>query len=123
MRSSMVGDAVGVSAAGVALAAAAVFLGVAVEDFVPAAGKGDADAIIDPRHRSEIGNDKHLVVRGLAFAEEAEDAFFVIVGIDPFEAGGIAIKLVQGGLAAIGGVEIANPTLDAQVRGPLQKVP
>src|SRR5207247_1702615 len=76
------GDRFGVGNAAVAQAAAAVALGVAVEDFVPATAVRGADAIMVARHWGEVEGDDDLVVRITAVARERDDALLVVVGVD-----------------------------------------
>ncbi len=58
----------------IALAAAAVFQGVAVEDFPPEAKAKGSDAIIVARHRGEIKDGQDDFMDGGAAAQERNDA-------------------------------------------------
>src|SRR5256885_7100245 len=70
----------------VALAAAAVVGGVAVEALAPAPATGHADAVCRARHRREVaGHQRQLVAP--APAQERDHAHVGVVAVDPAEAG------------------------------------
>ena len=90
----------GAHGAQVAPAGAAEGLGVAVEDLVPGAAAGHAQAVVLARHRREVADHQHrLAVARLA--QEGDHAVVGVVGIDPFEAVAGEVELVQRGLAAV----------------------
>src|SRR5262249_57978251 len=58
-----------------------------------------------------------------AAAEKGERALRSVVAVDPLEAGRLAVARVQGGLGAVGGVQVADPALQAAVRLALEERP
>jgi hypothetical protein len=59
----------GLDSAEVAYAGAAVFVGVAVEQFAPVASGGNAYAIANSRDRREVANYQNCVCRSFALAQ------------------------------------------------------
>src|SRR3954467_11089597 len=88
----------------IAETAAVIIRRIAIEDFPPPAAAGSAGAVIHARHGSEVAGDEHDVAVRLSFAQEAQRAAFGVVAVDPLEAGGIAVELVERRLAAVGAV-------------------
>src|SRR5579864_7232264 len=105
----MGGDSFGVHAAKVAHAAAGVFAGVAVEHFAPVTAVGDADAISETGHRSEVADDEYGVARRLAFAQEGNCAGEAVVAVDPLDPGGIIVEDVHSGFVPIEPVKLLHP--------------
>src|SRR5437667_11452607 len=58
----------------VALIAAAIDAGVAVESLAPETGAGKSDAILMPRHRRQVQNDEDATGQIFVLADEGEDA-------------------------------------------------
>src|SRR5438876_10846489 len=82
-------------AAEVALAAAAVIAGVAVEHLVPKAATRNSHPIVVARHRREVTNDHERLLGLLTLAQKANHAGLKVVAVDPFEALVAEIDLVQ----------------------------
>src|SRR6202050_5333777 len=93
----MGGDLFCVHSAEVTHAATGVFAGVAVEHFAPVAAVGNAEAVSQAGHRSEVADDQHGVLRRLTFSQQGNRAGGVVVAIDPFDADGIIVEQVHGG--------------------------
>src|SRR5207248_7011714 len=106
----------------VALAAAAVVGGVAVEPLAPATAARHADAIGLARHRREIARHQGELTGGAA-AQERDNADVGVVTVDPLEAACRELELVQRRRAAIEPVEIAHPALHPGVQRILEHVP
>src|ERR1700684_1746392 len=102
----MGGDLFCVHSAEVTHTAAGVFAGVAVEHFAPVAAVGNAEAVSQAGHRSEVADDQHGVLRRIAFSQQGNRAGGDVVAIDPFDADGIIVEQVHGGLAPVGPGEV-----------------
>ena len=64
------------------------------------------------RHRSEVEDHGHELLRiGVRFAEQRDNAVFGVAAIDPLEAVGVRVQLVQRFHIAIGSIEVLNPAL------------
>src|SRR5580704_7338918 len=114
----------GLDAAEVADVAAAVCFGVSVEDFVVAAGLGDADAIIFADDRREIRHDDDDVARVARPADEAEDAVLGVGAIEPLKTLPFKIDFMQSRLAANQIVQIGDEALRALMVGrKIQEIP
>src|SRR5262249_3291981 len=106
----MPADGRGLDSADIALAAAAVDGRVGVEDLLPEARARHADPVVRPRDRREIARDQDDFVGLIALPEQANDALVRVVYIGPGKAsGGTEVEPVQGRLAAIGTVQVADP--------------
>jgi len=79
----------------VSLAAAAVKWSVAIQGFSPIAVHGCPDAIVVPRHGSEIADEESHVIKILCPSQERDDTPFTIAAIHPLKSGGFEIHLVQ----------------------------
>src|SRR5438034_1011480 len=101
----MASDFLGLDPATIALAAAAVALGVAVQQFFPQTGARNADAIIVPRHGGEVEPGQQQVVASACFAQEEKGRVAYVVEINPLKAIGREIQFVQGGFGLIEMVE------------------
>src|SRR5262245_58395468 len=112
---AMPGHRRALDAAEVALPAAAVWLGLAVEELLPPSGKRDPDAESVPRHGREVAGDDDEVGGTLPAPQIDERALLGIAAVDPGEPLGLAVELVQRGGGAQRGVQIADPALDAGV--------
>src|ERR1700682_192021 len=88
-------------AAHVSLAATPIQRSIAIQHFFPLAFERHSNTVILPGNRSEIANEKHHVARVLRFPNEADDAAFEIVAINPCEARGIEINFVKGRLPPV----------------------
>src|SRR5262245_22140448 len=87
----------------VADAAAAVFIGIAVEQLAPVAGLGHPHAVVLARYGREVeDNHDHVARRLVGHAQEADRAGVAIIGVDPLETALVEVVLVQGGLGAVG---------------------
>ncbi len=79
----------------VSLAATAVKLSIAIQDFSPIAVHGCPNAIVVPRHESEIADDESHVGRILRPSKERDDTSFKIAAIHPLESRWFEIHFVQ----------------------------
>src|SRR5208282_2263835 len=95
--------------AAVSQAASAVKQSVAVQDFSPFAVHGRPDAIVVPRHGSEIADEESHVVMILGPSQEGDDTPFPIAAIHPLKSGRFEIHLIQGRLPPVKSVQIAHP--------------
>src|SRR5215813_3517361 len=117
MEISVTGHRAGFLAALVALPAAAVFSGVAVQQFSPEAPARDSHLVVVARDRGEVADDHDTFAGRAPFAQEAQDAVLGVVAINPLEAGRVTVLLVQGGLAAVAAVKVLHPAPQARVGG------
>src|SRR5262245_33406198 len=108
---------------GVPDVASAVDSGIGVEHLAPLTCEGNANAVILQHLRCEIHHDKAALLRLASLTQPGISAVGGIVGIEPFEAGGIAVEGMQCGQCNVQVVEIAHEPLDPGVRRPLQQVP
>src|SRR6201999_555115 len=96
-ESELGGSAVaGLDLADVADIAAAVMRGVGVEDLAPLAAEGYADAIALIDVRREVDRDHAARAFVESLAQPREQVVVGILGNQPFEAGSLAIELMQG---------------------------
>src|SRR6202034_1308213 len=107
----------------VAGVAAAVVPRITVETLLPVAATRSADAEVIARHRREVADDQHHVARVVAFAQEGESARLGVVAVNPFEAIGGKVPLVECRRVAIEAVQVLDPTPHAGVMRILQHVP
>ena len=109
--------------AGVAEIAAAVDLGVAVQELDIRTGLGHADDVGLSRYRREVDG-YHDEVGGIVRApDERHHAALEIAAVDPFEAGVVEVHLVQRRLSRQRVIQVTHPVLDANVLGVLQQMP
>ena len=113
----------GLDFADIADIAAAVMRGVRIEDLAPLAGKRHADAVVVIDIRRKIHDHQASRARIVALAHPGEHVAAGVVGDDPFEAGWIAIQLVQRRQRAIEPVEVADQRLDAGMFLLLEQMP
>src|SRR3954464_2800248 len=104
MALAVPGLRVGLDAAEVAYAAAAVGLRVAVQQLEPAAGVRHADAIVQAPQGSEVEDDEHRR-RIVALAEERDHALLPVRSADPLEAVLREVLCVQGKFFSIGAIQ------------------
>src|SRR5438132_1008924 len=86
------GSPLGLAVAPVALAAAAVVLRGAVENLLPEAGLGNAEAVGVARHGREVGQDGDVRATASA-AQEAVGALVGVAGFEPLKAARVVIQL------------------------------
>ena len=67
------------------------------------------------RHRCEVAHREDDFQLGVAATEEGEDAVISIIGIDPMEAGRVAVVEVERRLVAVKAVEVGDEPPDAGV--------
>src|SRR4029453_2915093 len=103
--------------------APAVNRGIGIEALPPFAREGHAHAVVAQHLRGEIHHHEAALARVIALPEPRKDAVGRIGGNQPFEAGGIAVQLVQRGQIAVEAVEIAYQALDPCVRGVVEQMP
>ena len=106
----MHGLGLSVDASQIPHAAAAVFLGVAVQKFAPVSPGGHAYAISLARYRSEVTHDYNFFRRRPAFTQQRNNTGSGVIAVDPFKSGRIAVELVQGRLLAINPVQLFAPS-------------
>jgi alkanesulfonate monooxygenase SsuD/methylene tetrahydromethanopterin reductase-like flavin-dependent oxidoreductase (luciferase family) len=95
MGTLMCGDGYGLDPSGIPKSVPSVIGGVAVEKLAPVASSRYADPIMIFWNRREIADRNREVARVAAAANVGNDTVFVIVAIDPSEAGRLAIELVK----------------------------
>src|SRR3954464_4313549 len=105
MALAVPGLRVGLDAAEVAYAAAAVGLRVAVQQLEPAAGMRHADAVVQARQGSEVEDDEHRR-RIVGLAQERDHALLPVRSADPLKAVLRKILCVQGGFFSVNGIQI-----------------
>src|SRR5690349_7161441 len=110
-------------AAAIAIIAARVVFGVAVEDFAVITGLGDAHAIILARHRCEIRDDHNEFLPVSRPPDEGEHAVIGIVAVDPLKSLPLEIHFVQRRFPPVGGVQIGHQMLQPLMLGITQQVP
>ena len=76
--------------AAIALAGAAIFSGIGVDDLAPVAGLRQRHAIIVARHRREIGDDGHRAAAGRV-AQPGEYRILAVVDDQPLKAFRLAV--------------------------------
>ena len=118
------GDLFGDDGAPVALVAAAEVLAVGVDEFDPAAGAGEAEAVFVADDGGEVEDDGDGATAIAFLAAEAEDAVFGVAAVDPPEAGMVVVGLPEAGFAFVEVVEFFDHGLEAEMVGALiQKIP
>src|SRR5438876_1634976 len=113
----------GLQTAAIAVAAAAVVRGVAVERLAPQARPRDADAVVADDAGQEMADDEDRRLVASAFAQECEDLIVVVVAVDPLETGRLAVAFVQRGQLRVSLVEVAHPVLDSTVGWLVEQMP
>ena len=98
-------------------------LGIGVQAFLVETAFGDADTIAFPRHRREIADDHHEVIRVVPPAHEGKDALGMILVVDPREPLVIEVAPVKGRRTLIKPVEVADQVLHASVERIVKQVP
>src|SRR5579872_1766783 len=107
----------------VALPASAVKRGVAVQDLAPPPAFGDSDLVVVARHRGEVEDADEQVLRRLAPAHQAHDALVRVGAVDPGEARGVEVELMERLFLAKYPVEVAYPEPQAAVHRVLDQMP
>src|SRR5512144_1839955 len=106
----------GVATAEVPDAAPAVLGRVTVRDFAPETVVRDADPIAVARHRREIEDCRDDVRCRPTAPENGDDAALGVRAVDPGEAAGLEVELMEGAFADVEGVQIPDPPLHPRVR-------
>ena len=88
----------------------AVLLRVAVQHFAPEPALGNADAVVQARHRREVEHHEYLVAAGPPLPQVADDARILVAEVHPLEACVVEIELIQRRLASIEPVQVPSPT-------------
>ena len=91
----------------IALTAAVIKRGIAIEDLIPVAAPWHPNPIVMARQGREVADDEKDVPRTVPLAEVSQDAAFGIVGINPLEPIARAITLMQRRLATVERVKVA----------------
>src|SRR5688572_1107264 len=107
----------------VALTAAAVILGVAVQTFTPQSALRDADLIVVADDGRTVAYHQYRFGMPGGEAQETENAGFGVLRVDPGKALGAEVKLVQGRSFAVQPVQVPHPIAYAAVVWELQHVP
>ena len=107
----------------VAVAAAPVVPGIAIEHFVPHPCAGGSHLIVQTWDRREVANHQQRRLGRLPLAMKAHDTALGIVAIDPGKAARLAITLGEGGKLAVPGVQICDPFLDASMWSVFEQMP
>ena len=79
--------------------------------------------VSDARDRGEIADHKNGVLRRLTFAQQRDRAGRVVVGVHPFEAGGVVVQHVHGRLTAVKPIQLLDPGLHSPMNLVLQYMP
>src|SRR5437588_11451135 len=85
-------------------------------------GAWQGENITVARYGGEIGN-RDDGRRARRLAQPSEDRVLMIIGDEPFEAFGLAVAGMEGGIVAIEAVKIADEGLHALVRRMIEKMP
>src|SRR5207249_7034450 len=117
------GARLGLDTAQVADVRAAVELGVGVDRLAPATAVRQADPVLLAWDGREVGDggDGALTVAG--HANEGNDVALDVVRVQPAEARGLEVDLVQRRLAPVDAVQVANQALHARVLRAVEQVP
>src|SRR6476659_4062499 len=97
MWATVSGDRLAVYTAQVADVATAVDRRVGVEDLLVEPGVRHAEQIIRANNRREVAREYQNVVYDRIAAHEGDRAVVGVVAVDPLEAGGIEVELVERG--------------------------
>ena len=98
-------------------------LGVAVQDFLPVAVQGQTDFISRAGNRCEIANDRYGLILVFSVAEVGNGAVLIVVVVNPLEAFGAELFLVQGRGIAVVAVQCFDPSLYSFVEIMLRQPP
>src|SRR5260221_11795887 len=104
-----------INAAVFAHAAAAIHRGIGVEELAPVAAARHAEAVVFPRHGSEVADHQDRRRALVALAQERDDALLPVAALHPAEAVVGEILLVQRRLLAQHAVQVRYPALYAFV--------
>jgi hypothetical protein len=110
-------DRTGFHTAAIALAAAPINLGVAVQQLFPVAASRNADAVIVPRHRREVESRQEQILSLVPAAQEEERAVVRVAEVNPLEAVGGKVAFVQRWLGLVEVIQVFDPALNAGVAG------
>src|SRR5437899_1686947 len=119
----MRGNFFGLNSAQIAHPAAGVFSSVAVEHLPPVSAMRSAYTVSDARDRGEIADHKNGVLRRLTLAQQRDRAGRVVIGVHPFEAGGVVVQYVHGRLTAVKPIQLLDPSLHSPMNLVLQYMP
>src|SRR5436853_1787484 len=84
---------------------------------------GDAHTVSQARDRSEVANNQDRILRRLTLAQQGNCAREAVIGVNPFEPGGISVEHVHGWLAAVEAVQLLDPRLYSPMNRILHYVP
>src|SRR5215471_2410530 len=116
MKAPVCRNGCGVDAAQIAHSAAAVVNGVAVQQLTPPTALRNSERVVRSWHGRKVADDENR--RAAAWAAQKRDyARLGVVRVDPLEACGLEVDLVQRRLAPIERIERRHPALDARVLG------
>lgn len=101
------GDGFGGDAAEVAYVAAAVTLGIGIENFPVEAGTRNANAVASPHHGGRIHGENNILSVG-RLAEEGDHAVVRVMEVDPFETVMGIVEFVKGWVFLVDVVEVLD---------------
>lgn len=111
----MNGEGNTLEAAEVSLAATTVHGSIAIQQLLPVTELRDANTVVLSDDGSKVAHEKQLLVRIPTTPQETDDASLIIVAVDPGKTSGIEVELMQCGLVAIQGVQVAHPVSHCRV--------
>src|SRR5690348_9487493 len=112
-----------VDAAVVADVAAAVNRGVAVQELGVVTLLRHADAVLGARNRREVEHHDEVLAAVARVAHHRDDAVLVVVAVDPAEARGLEVDLMEGALRLVMPVEILYEAAQRRVRRIVEQMP
>src|SRR5579885_2675286 len=107
----------------VAVIAAGVVMGVAVENLAIPAGLRHSYAVVLARHRREIRHNDQRFLGISRVPDKRKDARVSVIAVDPLKSLPLEIHLMQRRFAPVNGIQVGNEVLHAAMFWVLQQVP
>ncbi len=107
----------------IAVTTASVFWRIAIQELSPEARHRHPDPVVAVSDRSEVTGNQYRVTAGAPLANQADHAVLNIIAVNPLEACPLEVHLIEGWLAPIKPIQVADPSLEAGMRQVLEEVP
>ena len=107
----------------VAVAASSVCLRIAVQNFLPKAPSGDADAISVARNRCQVAHRKESIESRSSLSDETDNGLFPVPTVNPAKPRCFEIQFEQGRFGPVQAIHFPDPALHSPVGRVIESIP
>lgn len=105
------------------LSAPSVFACITIEHLFPVSSYGDTYSVVVSCSWGEIADDQYILLQCLSFSEKADDTFFPVGVVHPFNTCRFKVELVQSRFTSVENVQMFQPDLNVLMLWKLQEMP